>query len=80
MPPICRYIEPWSVSILDTTMRIGCQRHSLAEWAAFDDRRIAEMDGRTALRWWAEHKEELLQLARDGGRVFEAQAMMGEAQ
>ncbi|NZD50496.1 pentapeptide repeat-containing protein [Rhizobium leguminosarum] len=41
------------VSYTDTMMQIGCQRHTIAEWWNFDDRRIAEMDGKTALKFWA---------------------------
>jgi hypothetical protein len=58
----------WMVDILDTHMQIGCELHTLADWAAFDDRRIAEMDGRDALRFWKAHKTTLLALAESDGR------------
>ena len=61
----------WFVTILDAHMQIGCELHSLAEWSAFDDRRIAEMDGREALRFWRESKDALLGLARAHGRSFD---------
>jgi uncharacterized protein YjbI with pentapeptide repeats len=58
----------WMVYILDTHMQIGCELHTLADWATFDDRRIAEMDGRDALRFWKAHKVALLALAESDGR------------
>jgi uncharacterized protein YjbI with pentapeptide repeats len=61
----------WFVTILDQHMQIGCELHSLAEWSEFDDRRIAEMDGRDALRFWRESKDALLGMARAQGRSFE---------
>ena len=45
-------------------MRIGCELHSHAEWAAFDDERIAKMDGRAARKFWDEHKATLLALCK----------------
>ena len=56
----------WDVIIFDAHMRIGCQMHSLYDWASFDDRRIAEMDGVHALRFWRQHKSALLTLAQRG--------------
>jgi hypothetical protein len=61
----------WPVTILDDHMQIGCELHTIAEWAAFDDRRIAEMSGTTALRFWRAHKESLLALAASDGRGVE---------
>ena len=61
----------WNVTILDAHMQIGCELHTLAEWSAFDDERIVQMDGREALRFWREHKDALLGLARGAGRSFE---------
>ena len=59
-------------------MQIGCELHSLAEWAAFDDRRIAEMDGTTSARFWRDHKDALLSLARSAGRGEEKSAEAAE--
>ena len=56
----------WDVIIFDAHMRIGCQMHPLSDWASFDDRRIAEMDGVHALRFWRQHKSALLTLAQRG--------------
>ena len=61
----------WNVTILDAHMQIGCELHTLAEWSAFDDARIVQMDGREALRFWRAHKESLLSLARGADRSFE---------
>jgi len=61
----------WSVTILDSHMQIGCELHSLADWSTYDDARIVQMDGRDALRFWRDHKDALLSLARSCGRSFE---------
>ena len=61
----------WSVTILDQHMQIGCELHSLHDWERFDERRIAEMDGREAVRFWRAHGPGLLALARGDGRSFE---------
>ena len=70
-PPIQLYGLHWTVTILDAHMQIGCELHSLAEWAEFDDARIVAMDGRDALRFWRDHKDALLSLARSCGRSFD---------
>jgi hypothetical protein len=69
----------WFVTILDAHMQIGCQLHSLEEWEAFDDRQIAEMDGRDALRFWRENKSMLLGFARAAGRSFDSVEPVQEA-
>ena len=53
----------WPVTIFDAHMRIGCQLHSLADWATFTNRDIVEMDGKDALLFWRRHKAMLLALA-----------------
>ena len=53
----------WPVTIFDAHMRIGCQLHSLADWATFTKRDIVEMDGADALLFWRRHKAMLLALA-----------------
>ena len=61
----------YPVTILDQHMQIGCELHSLADWEAFDDRRIAAMDGAASSRFWRDHKTALLGLARGAGRSFD---------
>lgn len=74
MPPICINDLDWPILITDHHMMIGCQWHALSEWAAFDDRRIAEMDGRNAVRFWSLHKQSLLDRAVAASRSLEAVA------
>ena len=52
----------WNVLILDTHMKIGCEIHSHKEWAGFSDRRIAEMDGMRAVKFWRDYEKPLLDL------------------
>ena len=49
----------WDILITDHYMRIGCQRHTHADWEAFDDHTIVAMD-RQALRFWRQWREPLL--------------------
>ena len=63
----------WQITFLDAHMQIGCQLHSFHDWDQFDDKTIAEMDGRTALRFWKDHKEGLMAMARGMGRSFDKQ-------
>ena len=52
----------WSVYILDQHMQIGCEIHTFAQWAEFDDRRILAMDSRRALEFWRAYKPALMAL------------------
>ena len=72
LKPLSIYGLRWTVVITDARMMIGCQIHPLADWATFDDKTIAEMDGRDALRFWRDHKDALLGMARAAGRSFES--------
>jgi hypothetical protein len=74
-PPIQIFGLHWTVTILDAHMQIGCELHSLADWQAYDDARIVQMDGRDALRFWRENKDALISLARAAGRSFERVAV-----
>ena len=71
-PPIQLFGLHWRVTILDSHMQIGCELHALADWAAYDDKRIAEMGGREALRFWRAHKDVLLSLAASADRDLAA--------
>jgi hypothetical protein len=42
-------------------MQIGCELHTLADWATFDDERIMKMD-RGALKFWRSNKAALMAL------------------
>ena len=42
----------WPVAYTHDTLQIGCQRHLITEWWAFEDKEIECMDSR-ALAWWA---------------------------
>jgi uncharacterized protein YjbI with pentapeptide repeats len=53
----------WWVLITEGFMRIGCQRHAHAEWAAFDADAIRNMESR-ATAFWSAHKEVLLGLCK----------------
>ena len=66
--PIQLFGLHWRVTILDEHMQIGCELHKLTDWEEYDDKRIAEMDGRAALRFWRKHKDVLLGLAKSAAR------------
>ena len=66
--PIQLFCLRWRVTILDEHMQIGCELHKLRDWAEYDDKRIIAMDGRDALRFWRQHKDVLLGLAKSAGR------------
>jgi hypothetical protein len=43
-------------------MQIGCQKHSVSEWAAFTDDEINNMSPPDSLLFWVTHKTMLLGL------------------
>lgn len=49
----------WSVLITDARMRIGCKRHTHAEWEAFDEKDIRNME-RRAFDFWVVWRSPLL--------------------
>jgi hypothetical protein len=49
----------WLVTISESYMRIGCQRHTHDEWKGFDEETISDMSG-DALEFWKHHKSWLL--------------------
>ncbi len=66
--PIQIFGLKYCVTILDTHMQIDCELHSLTEWAAFDDERIARMDGVASRHFWKAHRDTLLAIAKAEGR------------
>ena len=63
--------QNWEITIYDEHMSIGCEFHSLTEWRAYDDRRIIEMDGSAALKFWRTYGATLLAMAASDGRGVE---------
>lgn len=51
----CIQIDTYPITYTAEVMQIGCQRHSLAEWAEFSDAQIRAMDGSKALAWWKKY-------------------------
>jgi uncharacterized protein YjbI with pentapeptide repeats len=49
----------WDILITEGYMRIGCQRHTHADWEAFTDEAIADMESR-ASEFWKANREWLL--------------------
>lgn len=59
----------YPVMIFDAHMKIGCKLYSLAEWWGFDNRAIAEMDGKQALEFWGKWKPALQAICEAEGRA-----------
>ena len=51
--------DMWQVVYTAEVMQIGCQRHSITDWWAFDDARIERMHS-AALEWWRRWKPLLM--------------------
>ena len=55
----------YNVTISDAHMMIGCEHHLISEWKSFDDRRIIQMDGARAAKFWNTHGPYLRALCAD---------------
>jgi hypothetical protein len=64
----------WSIWVLDRHMQIGCEIHTFDEWAAFDDRRIMEMDKSRALKFWRSYKPVLMAMCATRSQESEKKA------
>ena len=56
------FCETYPVTYTAEVMQIGCKSHKLEDWWSFDDARIIEMEGKTALKWWRTWKPILQQI------------------
>lgn len=54
--------DTYPVTYTAEAMQIGCQRHAIKDWWEFDDKQIAQMDGRAALKFWRKWKPLLQQI------------------
>jgi len=66
--PIQILTEVYDIIIFDEHMKIGCEFHSLAEWWAFKDSQIAEMDRTRARKFWKAWKALLKAICKANGR------------
>jgi hypothetical protein len=46
-------------------MKIGCEMHSIEDWFDFDNKIIAEMDGKQALKFWKQWKKPLKAICKN---------------
>jgi len=54
-------IETYAIAYTAEILQVGCESHPIADWRNFDDRRIAEMDGKTALKFWGKYRDWIFQ-------------------
>ena len=78
--PLILYGLDYLVMVWDEHLKIGCEMHKIADWKEFSDRRIAEMDGLSATKFWRRHKAALLALAESDGRGVEPEAAIAKAE
>jgi len=57
----------WDTIIFDSHIKIGCEFHSIKQWAEFDDTKIKDMDC-NALKFWKQNKDMLLNICETHGR------------
>ena len=53
----------YQITITDTAIKIGCEKHSINDWDNFNKEQIAGMDGKAALRFWDGNKSPIMALA-----------------
>lgn len=58
------WIELW-----DGFLKIGCEEHTIEDWQEFSDKRIIQMDGKSALEWWRIWKPILMNMAEETDRM-----------
>lgn len=57
----CIQVDTYPITYTSDTMQIGCEHHTIDGWREFDDERIVEMDGKTALKWWRRNRDWIFQ-------------------
>jgi uncharacterized protein YjbI with pentapeptide repeats len=51
------HLDTYNICYTCNMLTIGCQSHSIAEWAGFSDEEISSMDGKNALAFWGKYKK-----------------------
>jgi len=54
----------YEIIIFDNHLKLGCELHTHSQWSKFTQKKIIEMDGKDALKWWKQWKEPLLQMCK----------------
>ena len=62
------FVDTYQITYTAEVLQIGCERHDIADWWGFDDKRIERMDGK-ALEWWKQWKPILQQIIKDSPAV-----------
>ena len=50
-------LETYQIGFNSKILCIGCEQHTIREWDKFTDKRILEMDGKSALKFWRKWKK-----------------------
>ena len=67
--PIQILTDTYDIIIFDAHMQIGCEFHLLSDWWGFSNKRISEMDGTKARRFWELWKAPLKEICKANGRL-----------
>ena len=62
------FIETYPITYTEDVLQIGCERHTITDWWAFDDERINNMDSK-ALAWWKKWQPILKQIISESAAV-----------
>ena len=46
------HCDTYDIAYTDKILQIGCEQHDILDWWKFDNKRILEMEGKKALKWW----------------------------
>ena len=53
------FLEIYPITYTSDVLQIGCEKHAISDWWEFDDKRILEMDGKSALAFWRKWKDQI---------------------
>ena len=51
------FIDQYQIAYTSEVLQIGCKRYKINDWFGFNDKKIIDMDGKRALRFWRKYKE-----------------------
>ena len=50
-------VADYAITYTAEVLQIGCEQHAISAWWLFDDARIKKMDGKKAIKFWAEWRD-----------------------